>query len=79
MRETSGARPFGPFVNQHHFATFMQMTGGLALALLFGKKAGREQKILLAAAIVVMAFAVILWIRSRMKRKIISKETGHGS
>ena len=59
LRETSGARPFGPFVNQHHFATFMQMTGGLALALLFGKKAGREQKILLAAAIVVMGVATV--------------------
>ncbi len=59
VRETSGARPFGPFVNQHHFATFMQMTGGLALALLFGKKAGREQKILLAAGIVVMGVATV--------------------
>lgn len=59
VRETSGARPFGPFVNQHHFATFMQMTGGLTLALLFGKNAGREQKILLAAAIVVMGVATV--------------------
>ncbi|MFT3743925.1 MAG: O-antigen ligase family protein [Pyrinomonadaceae bacterium] len=59
LRETSGARPFGPFVNQHHFATFMQMTGGLTLAMLFGKKTRREVKMLLAAAVVVMGVATV--------------------
>jgi O-antigen ligase len=57
LRETSGAIPFGPFVNQHHFATFMQMTGGLALGLLLAKESSRERRILLAAAVVIMAVA----------------------
>ena len=59
IRQTSGAIPFGPFVNQHHFATFMQMTGGLAFGLLLGRKPAKEQKILLAAAVVVMGVATV--------------------
>lgn len=59
MRETSGAIPFGPFVNQHHFATFMQMTGGLALGLLFSRDSSKERRILLAAAVVLMAVATV--------------------
>ena len=59
VRETSGAIPFGPFVNQHHFATFMQMAGGLAMALLYGDKTAKEQKILLATAVVVMGVATV--------------------
>lgn len=60
IRETPQAVPFGPFVNQHHFATLMQMTGGCALALLFDRKARRERRILLAAAFIVMAAATIM-------------------
>ncbi len=59
VRQTAGAIPFGPFVNQHHFATFMQMAGGLALGLLFAKESTRERRILLAAAVVVMGTATV--------------------
>jgi len=59
VRNTVGAIPFGPFVNQHHFATFMQMSSGLALGLLFGKNTSRERKILLATAIVIMGVATV--------------------
>ncbi len=59
MRETSGAIPFGPFVNQHHFATFMQMAAGLAMGLLFGRKVAKERTILLATAVVVMGVATV--------------------
>lgn len=60
MRGTPQAIPFGSFVNQHHFAAFMQMTGGVTLGLLFGKKTGRDKKILLAIAIVIMGVAAVL-------------------
>lgn len=59
VRETSGATPFGPFVNQHHFATFMQMISGLTLGLLFGRGSSKERRILLAAALVVMGVATV--------------------
>ncbi len=60
MRETPQAAPFGPFVNQHHFASFMQMTSGVTLGFLLGSHFKRDKKILLAIATVVMGVAVIL-------------------
>lgn len=59
VRTTVGAIPFGPFVNQHHFATFMQMAAGLTLSLLFSAEASKERRILLAAALVVMGVATV--------------------
>jgi len=58
LRETPQSIPFGPFVNQHHFAAFMEMTGGLTLGILFGKKTPRDRRILLAVAAIVMGAAV---------------------
>lgn len=58
LRDTPQAIPFGPFVNQHHFAAFMEMTGGVTLGLLFGGKRSRERVILLVLAVVVMGAAV---------------------
>ncbi len=59
MREVAEAVPFGPFVNQHHFAGFMQMTGGIAMALLFVKTLGRELRMIIATALVIMGAAVV--------------------
>jgi O-antigen ligase len=60
LRETPQAISFGPFVNQHHFAAFMEMTGGVTFGLLLEKTKGRERKLLLAAALVVMGVAAAL-------------------
>lgn len=60
LRETPQAIPFGPFVNQHHFAAFMQITGGVAIAFLFEKTAGIDKKMLLTTAVVVMGIATVL-------------------
>src|SRR5436190_9831359 len=57
LRNTPQSIPFGPFVNQHHFAAFMEMTAGVALGLLFGKKTARDKKILLIIAVCVMGVA----------------------
>jgi|CXWL01.1.fsa_nt_gi O-antigen ligase len=59
LRLTPSAIPFGPFVNQHHFAAFMQMAGGLTLGLFLGKDLGRDKKLMLATAIVVMGVAAV--------------------
>ena len=37
VRKLSQAIAFGPFVNQHHFAAFMELTSGLRLAMLIGR------------------------------------------
>ena len=60
IRKTPQAIPFGPFVNQHHFASFMQMAAAPAVAFLFGKDTGRDKKLLLLMAVVVMGAATVL-------------------
>lgn len=58
LRGTPQAIPFGPFVNQHHFSAFMEMTGGVTLGLLFGGKRSRERTMLLVFAVIIMGAAV---------------------
>ncbi|MBX3293461.1 MAG: O-antigen ligase family protein [Acidobacteria bacterium] len=60
LRETPQAIPFGPFVNQHHFASFMQMTGGVALGLVFGRTLSRNTKLLIATGAVLMGTSVAM-------------------
>lgn len=64
LRKTPQSLPFGPFVNQHHFAAFMQMTAGCTFALMFGKTIGRDKKLLLLMALAVMGIATV-WTSSR--------------
>lgn len=61
LRASSQAAPFASFVNRHHFAAFMEMTIGLTLGLLFGKKAIKSDKrIFLLIAVVIMGSALVL-------------------
>ncbi len=60
LRPTPQAIPFGPFVNQHHFAAFMEMTIGLALAGVFGGTVDRDKRPLFAIALALMMIAVIM-------------------
>lgn len=60
LRETPQAIPFGPFVNQHHFAAFMVMICGLTLGAIFDKKTPRNQKIIHIAVTVVAGSALVM-------------------
>ncbi len=60
LRKTPQSISFGPFVNQHHFAAFMQMAAGCAVALMLGKATGRDRKLLLGMAVAVMGMATLL-------------------
>ncbi|MBP7416477.1 MAG: O-antigen ligase family protein [Pyrinomonadaceae bacterium] len=60
LRNPGQAVPFGPFINQHHFASFMEMTGGLTLGLIFGKSGLQDKKPLLFISVAIMTIAVIL-------------------
>lgn len=64
FRKTPQSLPFGPFVNQHHFAAFMEMTAGCTFGLMFGKATGRDKKLLLLIALSVMGIATV-WTSSR--------------
>ena len=59
VRATPQAIPFASFVNQHHFAAFMEMTMGLTLGILFGKGIKKEMRIFLIIAALVMGIAII--------------------
>jgi O-antigen ligase len=60
IRDTPDAVPFGSFVNQHHFAAFMEMTGGVAFAYVFSPTITRDRRILLLCSAVVMGVAVVM-------------------
>ena len=60
LRLTPQAIPFGPFINQHHFAGLMEMTGGLTLGILLGRGIKTDKKPLLIIALVLMSVATIL-------------------
>lgn len=59
LRLTPQSIPFGPFVNQHHFAALMEMASGLTLGLLFGKATGKANRPLLIIAGILMGIAII--------------------
>lgn len=59
LRPTPQAISFGSFVNQHHFAAFMEMTVGLTLSLLLGDAVKKDRKMLLGIAAALMGTAVV--------------------
>jgi O-antigen ligase len=60
LRPTPQAIPFGPFVNQHHFAAFMEMTVGVTLAMLLGGAVSRDKKALYLIALALMLIAAAM-------------------
>jgi O-antigen ligase len=60
LRPTNQAIPFASFINQHHFAAFMNMTLGLTLGLLFGKATKKDKNLLLLIAVFLMGIALVL-------------------
>ncbi len=59
LRDPGQAFSFASFVNQHHFAAFMEMTIGLTLGLLFGKATKSNKRIFLLFAVIVMGMALV--------------------
>ena len=58
VRKHSGAIPFGPYINSHHFASLMVLISGMAIAHLLGNGISKQIKLLVAISAVVMAIAV---------------------
>ncbi len=59
VREVKQAVYFATYINQHHFAAFMEMTIGLTLALIFGGAVKKDKLLLLVIAAVLMGIAVV--------------------
>ncbi|MDT5261248.1 MAG: hypothetical protein QOC61_252 [Acidobacteriota bacterium] len=60
VREPQQAEPFGPYINRHHFAGYMELTLAMPLGLLFAGAVGRERIALYAFASAIMAIALVM-------------------
>ncbi len=57
---SSGAAPYGSFVNRHNFAAFIEMAIALPLGLLFVGAVGRDKRLLYITAVALMGVALLL-------------------
>ncbi|MGB8509008.1 MAG: O-antigen ligase family protein, partial [Pyrinomonadaceae bacterium] len=60
LREPKQAQPFGPFINRHHFAGYMELILALPLGLLFSGAIERDRAPLYAFASIVMCIALVM-------------------
>jgi len=60
FRQPKFAIPFGPFINRHHFAAYMELTLALPLGLLVSGAVAVERRLLYIFAAVIMGLALIL-------------------
>ncbi len=60
LRPTPQAIPFGPFVNQHHFAALMEMTSGLTLGIILAASLKRDKIALLVIPLALMGIALTM-------------------
>jgi O-antigen ligase len=60
MRELRESTPFGPFVNRHHFAGYMELTLALPLGMLFSGGIEREKRFIYLFAALMMAVALFM-------------------
>src|SRR5205085_1472818 len=60
VRQPPQAEPFGPYVNRHHFAGYMELTLAMPLGLLFAGAVDRQRILLYAFASAMMAIALVM-------------------
>jgi O-antigen ligase len=60
VRELAQSTAFGPFINRHHFAGYMELTLAIPLGLLFSGAIEGEKKLLYIFAVTMMGMALIL-------------------
>lgn len=60
IRELSQSTAFGPFINRHHFAGYMELTLALPLGLLFAGAVDREKILLYLFMAGLMAVALVM-------------------
>jgi O-antigen ligase len=60
IREMPQSQAFGPFINRHHFAGYMELTIALPLGLVFSNAVEREKKFIYIFAAALMAVALVM-------------------
>lgn len=60
LKELPQSTPFGPFINRHHFAGYMELTMGLPLGMIFSGAIERDKRPLYIFAATLMGIALIM-------------------
>jgi O-antigen ligase len=60
IRELSQSTAFGPFINRHHFAGYMELTLAIPLGLLFSGSLDKDKRFIYLFAALLMAVALIM-------------------
>lgn len=60
VRGSQHSIPFGPFINRHHFAGYMELALALPLGLLFSGAISRDRALLYGFAAAIMSIALIM-------------------
>lgn len=60
FRELAQSTAFGPFINRHHFAGYMELTLGIPLGLLFAGSLEKEKRFIYLFAALLMGVALIM-------------------
>jgi O-antigen ligase len=60
MRELNQSTAFGPFINRHHFAGYMELTIALPLGLLFAGSVDKEKRLLYIFIAGLMGVALVM-------------------
>jgi len=60
IRELTQSTAFGPFINRHHFAGYMELTISLPLGLLFAGAVEKEKRLLYLFAVGLMGVALVM-------------------
>jgi O-antigen ligase len=60
LRDLKESTPFGPFINRHHFAGYMELTLALPLGLLFSGGVERDKRFIYLFAAGMMGVALIM-------------------
>ena len=60
VRELSQSTAFGPFINRHHFAGYMELTISLPLGMLFAGSIEKDKRFAYIFAVILMGVALIL-------------------
>jgi O-antigen ligase len=60
IRELPQSQPFGPFINRHHFAGYMELALAVPLGLLFSGSLEKEKRFIYIFAVGLMSVALIM-------------------
>jgi O-antigen ligase len=60
IRELPQSTAFGPFINRHHFAGYMELALALPLGMLFSGVVEREKRLLYIFAVALMGIALVM-------------------